>query len=39
MWTLQGSGGDRVVIHLRRGEAMSDEQARRLMRTVEEALA
>jgi hypothetical protein len=38
MWTLPGPGEDRVVIRLRRGEAMTDEAARHLMRAVEEAL-
>ena len=38
MWTLHGPGEDRIVIRLRRGEAVSDEDARGLMRIVAEAI-
>lgn len=34
MWTLPGPGGDRVVVRLRLGEDMTEEEARGLLRII-----
>jgi hypothetical protein len=38
MWTLPGPAGELVVVRLRRGEDMTDEDARRLLRIVQGAI-
>jgi hypothetical protein len=39
MWTLAGPGGDRIVVRLRLGDDMDGDDARRLLQTVERAIA
>jgi hypothetical protein len=39
MWTLAGPGGDRIVVRLRLGDDMDGDEARRLLQTIERAIA